>query len=52
MENPVSTWIIGGLVIGLLAWLTVRMIKNRKKSACGCGCEGCPQAKKCNKENL
>lgn len=45
-----STWIIGGLVIGLLVWITVRSIKNRKKGGCGCGCEGCPQEKNCRGE--
>lgn len=47
-----STWIIGGLVIGLLVWITVRMIKNRNKGGCACGgCDGCPEAKNCHREN-
>ncbi len=47
MENPVSTWVIGGLVIGLLVWITVRLVRNRKKSACSCGCGDCAKAKEC-----
>lgn len=44
-----ATWIIGGLVIGLLAWITVRMILSRGKGGCAGGCEGCPQEKTCHK---
>jgi hypothetical protein len=45
-----STWIIGGILFGLLALIIVRMIKNRSKGGCGCDCGGCPQAKSCHKE--
>ena len=44
-----STWIIGGLVFGLLAWIVFRMIKNRNKGGCACGCDGCSQANNCHK---
>lgn len=49
MENLVATWVIGGLVAGLLVWVTVRLIRNKKKSVCGCGCgcEDCTHEKGC-----
>ena len=45
-----STLIIGTLVIGSMAFLIIKKIKNVKKgeSTCGCGCSGCSSSKACH----
>jgi len=39
--------VIPVVVIGYGVWLAVRMIRNRKKGACGGDCSGCPYAGGC-----
>ncbi|NLU53787.1 MAG: FeoB-associated Cys-rich membrane protein [Clostridiaceae bacterium] len=43
-----ATFIIGAIVFGILALISINLYKNRKKgTTCGCGCEGCPSANRC-----
>ncbi len=40
-------WVIGAVVIGLMALALRKTIKNAKAGGCGCGCSGCSSADKC-----
>lgn len=42
-----ATFMIGSIVIGLLIAATVKIIKDKKKPGCSCGCSGCSSANKC-----
>lgn len=48
-----STIIIAVIVIGILAAVIVKMIKDKKKgkSSCGCGCENCAASEICHKKD-
>ena len=48
-----STIIIAVIVIGILAAIIVKMIKDKKKgkSSCGCGCSNCAASEICHKNN-
>lgn len=50
LKENLATMIIAAIVIGLMAWVVVHKIVQRKKgiSTCGCGCAGCPEANKCH----
>lgn len=46
--------IIGSLLlVALVAWIVIRMRKDRKqgKSSCGCNCGCCPMAGSCHKQS-
>ena len=46
--------IVGSLLlIALVAWIVIRMRKDRKqgKSSCGCNCGCCPMAGSCHKQS-
>ncbi|MDE6659609.1 MAG: FeoB-associated Cys-rich membrane protein [Eubacterium sp.] len=47
-----STIIIAVIVIGILAAIIVKMIKDKKKgkSSCGCGCSNCAASDLCHKK--
>ncbi|MHC1750872.1 MAG: FeoB-associated Cys-rich membrane protein [Cellulosilyticaceae bacterium] len=40
--------IIGSIVIGLLILATIKVIKDKKKSGCSCGCSGCSSSASCH----
>ena len=48
-----STIIIAVIVIGILAAIIVKMIKDKKKgkSSCGCGCSNCAASEICHKKD-
>ena len=48
-EN-IATIIICAVLIGVVAAIIVRMVKNKKKgkSSCGCGCADCPAGGSCH----
>ncbi len=46
--------IVGSLLlVALVAWIVIRMRKDRKqgKSSCGCNCGCCPMAGSCHKQS-
>lgn len=51
-EN-ISTIIIAVIVIGILAFIIAKMIKDKKKgkTSCGCGCENCAASEICHKKD-
>ena len=51
-ENA-GTIVVSLLLIGLMAWIIVRLRKNKKqgKSSCGCNCGCCPMASSCHKQS-
>ena len=48
--------IVGVLIIASFAWLarriyrTIKQIRGENAPTCGCGCDECPLAKKCQNE--
>lgn len=42
-----ATWIIGIIVLGLMAFAGYKTIKRSREGGCS-GCPGCSAAKKCN----
>ena len=48
--------IVGILIMASIAWLarriyrTIRQIRDKNAPTCGCGCDECPLAKKCQNE--
>ena len=48
--------IVGVLIIASFAWLarriyrTIKQIRGKNAPTCGCGCDECPLAKKCQNE--
>ncbi|MDE6722947.1 MAG: FeoB-associated Cys-rich membrane protein [Eubacterium sp.] len=53
LTENLSTIIIAVIVIGILAAIIVKMIKDKKKgkSSCGCGCENCAASEICHKKD-
>ena len=56
MDWIVTNWgtiIVGAFVLGLLSFLVVYIIKQKKqgKSSCSCGCSSCPNAQICHVKN-
>ncbi|HEX2926389.1 MAG TPA: FeoB-associated Cys-rich membrane protein [Ruminiclostridium sp.] len=51
LKGNIATILISVLVFGLMAWVVIYKIRQRRKgiSGCGCGCSGCPEANKCHK---
>jgi hypothetical protein len=51
LKENISTIIISALVFGLMTWVVVYRIRQRKKGggSCGCGCSGCPEAGRCER---
>lgn len=51
--NHLADIIIGGLLLIAVAAIVIHLIKNKKhgKSSCGCGCDSCPAASACHKNN-
>lgn len=51
LENMATILICAGF-IAVIAAIIVRMVRNQKtgKSACGCGCTGCPMGGVCHTE--
>ncbi len=46
--------IVGSLLlVALVAWIVIRMRKDRKQGepSCGCHCECCPMAGSCHKQS-
>lgn len=45
-----GTFITALILFSVIAFILVRMIKNKKngKSSCGCGCENCPSSCNCH----
>lgn len=50
LKDNLATIIIAAIVFGLMAWVVIRKVKQRKAgtSTCGCGCSGCSQEDKCH----
>lgn len=50
LVNNASTIIVGAAVAALLAFVIIKMVKDKKKgkSSCGCSCAGCPSAGACH----
>lgn len=50
-KNNIATILISTLVFGLMAWVVVYKIRQRRNgnASCGCGCSGCPEANRCHK---
>ena len=48
-----STILVGIVLAGIVALIIAKMIRDRKKGkrSCGCGCENCPSAGMCHKNN-
>lgn len=48
--------IVGILIVACFGWIirriyqTIRQIKGKIPPTCGCGCDGCPIAQKCQNE--
>ncbi|ADU74672.1 MAG TPA: FeoB-associated Cys-rich membrane protein [Hungateiclostridium thermocellum] len=42
--------IISAVLICLAVLAIVKIIKDRKKGSCSCGCSGCPQSQICHKD--
>ncbi len=42
-----TTAIVGLVVLLCVLFAARKMLKDRKKSPCGCGCSGCPGAGTC-----
>ena len=45
-----ATILIGGVVLGMVVFIIVRLVRDRKKgkSACGCSCSNCPMGGSCH----
>ncbi len=44
-----ATIVVAAIVVAVVAFVIVKMVKDRKKGrgTCSCGCGGCPQAGTC-----
>ena len=51
-ENA-GTIVVSAALAALVAWIAVRMWKDKKrgKSSCGCNCGCCPMAGSCHKQS-
>lgn len=51
IANNAGTIIAGLMVLAIVASVIIGMIRKKKngKSACGCGCAGCPLSGDCHK---
>ena len=51
LEN-LATMIIGIMQLALVVFITVRLVKNKRrgKSACGCACSACPMEGACHRK--
>ena len=51
VKYNIGTIIVGAALVLLIAFIIVRMVKNKKqgKSACGCGCSGCAMKDSCKR---
>ena len=51
IKYNIGTIIVGAALMLLIAFIIVRMVKNKKqgKSACGCGCSGCAMKDSCKR---
>ncbi len=49
IKDNIGTIIVGAALVLLIAFIIVRMVKNKKqgKSACGCGCSDCAMKASC-----
>lgn len=41
--------VIGALVLAAVIFAVIKIIKDRKKGKCSCGCEGCAFSNTCHK---
>ncbi len=48
ITQNIGTIIVGLLVIGLLTLVTLKLVKDKKKGGCGCGCENCSMKNACH----
>lgn len=53
LTENLATIIIAVIVIGILAAIITKMIKDKKKgkSSCSCGCENCAASEICHKKD-
>lgn len=53
LAENLATIIIAVIVIGILAAIIAKMIKDKKKgkTSCGCGCENCAASEICHKKD-
>lgn len=49
LEN-IGTIIVSLVILAVVAFIVIKMIKDRKKgkSSCGCGCSNCPSSSMCH----
>ncbi len=50
LAHNLATILVGAAVLGILALATVKLIRDRRKSSCGCGCGGCPGRSVCHRD--
>ena len=53
LSQNIGTIVVSVILALIVAFVIIRMIKNKKagKSSCGCGCENCAMANECHKKN-
>jgi hypothetical protein len=49
LSENLGTIIVAASVLALVAFLTLKLVKDKKagKSGCSCGCSSCPMSGKC-----
>ena len=50
LTQNIGTIAIGLAVAGLLTLITIKVVKDRKKGGCGCGCENCAMKNACHQK--
>ena len=52
LKTNLATILISALLIAAVAFVIIKMIRDRKngKSACSCGCADCPMKDRCGKK--
>ena len=52
LKNNIGTIAVAAVLIAVLAAIALKIIRDRKngRSACSCGCSGCPMSEKCHEK--
>lgn len=51
IANNLANIVLSALLLGIVAWITLSLIKKKKSGSsagCACGCAGCPSANLCH----
>ena len=53
LQNNLGTIVVAAVLIALVISVIVKYVKDKKagKSSCSCGCEGCPNAGNCHRND-